>query len=39
VAGPVSGTLRLAGARLRGTLGRRAVSLSLRGTAAARLRA
>ncbi len=37
VAGPVSGTLRLAGGRLRGRLGGRAVSLSLRGSAAARL--
>jgi pimeloyl-ACP methyl ester carboxylesterase len=37
VAGPVSGTLRLAGGRLRGRLGGRAVSLSVRGTAAARL--
>jgi hypothetical protein len=37
VAGPVSGTLRLAGGRLRGRLGGRAVSVSLRGTPAARL--
>jgi pimeloyl-ACP methyl ester carboxylesterase len=37
VAGPVSGTVRLAGGRLRGRLGGRKVSLNLRGTPAARL--
>jgi pimeloyl-ACP methyl ester carboxylesterase len=37
VAGPVSGTLRLAGGRLRGRLGGQEVSLGLRGTPAARL--
>jgi pimeloyl-ACP methyl ester carboxylesterase len=37
VAGPVSGTVRLSGGRLRGRLGGRAVSLGLRDTAAARL--
>jgi hypothetical protein len=37
VAGPASGTLRLSGERLRGRLGGLRVSLSLRGTAAARL--
>jgi pimeloyl-ACP methyl ester carboxylesterase len=37
VTGPVSGTLRVAGGRLRGRLGGRIVSLNLRGSAAARL--
>jgi hypothetical protein len=37
VTGPVTGTLRLAGGLLRGRLGGRAVSLSVRGSAAARL--